>query len=180
MLLLVQLALFVAGVVLLFVGRLPLSRTKVVEGAPARVLGLVAAAPLPVAFTVGFFVGFLAQPADPQKFLADNRWNILLVDAGLVLGAVLIVVVGALVFGTDPTEGDDYDRPRRRRRRRQRYEDIDDAGGEYDRPRSRPAYEVVDDEYDEPARPRRRVRDDGDDYDDRPRRRYRDGGEDGY
>lgn len=167
-----EIALAIVGLLALVRGRMTLSKSKVVEGAAARVLGLLALTPVPLVLLVSVVMVAVSKPADPEKFVEDKKWTIVAVEAAIVIAVGLLLAILGAALGTDPEE----DRPRRRtRRRRVRDENADD---EDDRPRRpRPAYEVVDEGDDGDDRPRRRLRDeDGfeDDADDRPRRRRRD------
>lgn len=154
-----EIGLFVFGLMAVINGRMKFGENKVVEGLGARLLGLLAMAPLPLAFTVGFVYGFMKAANDPNfdadQFAQDNALALAGVEAAIVIGLGLLVLVIGLSIGVPP------ERPRRRRDRDDDYDD---------EPRRR---RDEDDEYDD--QPRRRPRDDDDDtYDDRPRRRRRD------
>lgn len=129
--LILELLLFICGLVLVACGKLPVSKTRAVEGVPARLLGLLAMLPLVLMFGIGFVYGFMMarRGADPRP--AQDK----MVMIG-VFELVFTLVVVALIFGIavvaakDTTEG----RRRRKRRRREEYEEYDD---EYVRPRKR-------------------------------------------
>ena len=100
----VEIALAIVGLIALFGGKLTISKTKVVRGAPARLLGLLALSPFPLAFVV--VLGYVAAnaPADPERFVADNQWTIIGIEAGIVITvAVLVFAIGAAV-ATNPAE----------------------------------------------------------------------------
>lgn len=171
----------IAGILALVRGRMQISKTKVVVGVPARLLGLLGLTPLPLAILVGLiYVAANVDITDPQaaqQFTQEHRGTFTLIE-GVCAGLVAITLfVLAAVLAVSPAEAnrrarrksaveydDEYDaRPRRRRRR----DDYDENGTD-DRPRNR----RVDDDLDEDDdRPRRRRRDDYDDEDDRARRR---------
>lgn len=139
-----EIGLIVFGLVALVRGKITVSKTKVVEGIPARLLGALALTPLPIAFMVG--VAIAATQPNPEQFVKDNQLTIALIEAGIVLGIGLLVVVIGLVVGTDPAAA--------RRRSRDRYED--DIEEDYDdRPRRRSRREY-DDEDDDDRDDRRR------------------------
>lgn len=158
-----EIGMLIFGLVALVRGKFTLSKNKVVEGAAARLLGLLALTPLPLALAVVFLYVAASSPANPEKFAEDNKLTIALIEAGVVIGiAVLVFGIGAAI-GKDPAEA-------RRRKKKRRDEDDYDDEEDYDRPRRRSRQYEEDDE-DEDDRPRRRSRrDDDDDYEDRPRR----------
>ena len=133
MILILEIVLVVVGLIALIRGKLTVSKTKVVTGAPARLLGLMALTPLPVALAaVALYMAVAGGAADPERFVDDNKLTIALIEAGIVIGiAVLVFGIGAAI-GHPPEEkrmkrrdedeydnddNEDDDRPRRRRRR---------------------------------------------------------------
>ena len=142
MILLLELALFTFGIVVLALGKLQFSPNKVVEGLPARLLGIVAMIPMPLAFVIGFIIGFREglRGGDPQQFAQKFGPMLAVVELALVVGAAVIVAVtGLLIAGPSHEE-----RIRRRRRRREREADDDD---DYEpRPRRRRARDFDDDD----------------------------------
>jgi hypothetical protein len=143
----IEIAMLVIGLLALVRGRMTISKSKVVTGAAARLLGLVALTPLPVALAaVGLYVAAAGGAADPERFVEDKRVTITLIEAGVVIGiAILVFGIGAAIgrppepARSDDDEDEEDDRPRKRR-------DRDDE---------------IDDEYDD--RPRKRRRHDEDD-----------------
>lgn len=152
----VEIAMVVVGLLALVRGRMTISKTKVVEGLPARLLGLLALTPLPVVLVVGIVFVVASNPADPEKFAADNKLTLTLIEAGIVIViAILVFGIGAAI-GKNPEEarrksrrlrdeeeyadeGDDRyeeeryedDRPRRRKRRDEEYDEDDDRDRRY-------------------------------------------------
>lgn len=134
----IEIAMIIIGLLALVRGRMTISKSKVVTGAAARLLGLVALTPLPVALAaVGLYVAAAGGAADPERFVEDKRVTITLIEAGVVIGiAILVFGIGAAIGRPpEPARSDDdeeYDRPRKRRDR------DDDTDDEYDdRPRKR-------------------------------------------
>ena len=69
----IEIALIVVGILALARGRMTLSKTKVVVGAPARLLGLLALTPLPLAFMIGFVYAISKGPDNDERALEENR-----------------------------------------------------------------------------------------------------------
>lgn len=159
-----EIGLLIFGLVALVRGKFTLSKSKVVEGAAARLLGLLALTPLPLALAVVFLYVAASAPGNPEKFAEDNKLTIALIEAGVVIGiAVLVFGIGA-ALGKDPAEA--------RRRKKKRRDEDDDDEEDYDQPRRRSRRDEEDDE-NEDDRPRRRSRRDDDDEDEDRPRRYR-------
>ncbi|WP_178132531.1 hypothetical protein [Limnoglobus roseus] len=157
----IEIGLFIMGIMALIRGTMKFSATRVVEGTPARLLGVLAMLPLPLVFTIGFIIGFMEGAKNPnagvQDFVEKHGKMLAIVEASVTLGiAALVCIIGYSIGGVPESE---------RRRRRRREDDFDDD--EDDRPARRRRRDE-DDEYDD--RPRRR-RDEDDEYDDRPRRK---------
>jgi hypothetical protein len=160
-----EIGLFIFGILALVRGRMTLTKSKVVEGVPARLIGMLALTPLPVAFLIGVAYAIIAAPADPEKFAEDNKWTLMGIEAAIVIGVAIMVFVIGMLVAVDPKEA---------RRRKRRYEDEDDeAEDDYDRPRRRRSRDEEEDDENESGRPRRRRRrdDDEDDEYERPLRR---------
>jgi hypothetical protein len=134
----IEIAMIVVGLIALFRGKLTISKTKVVEGIPARLLGLLALTPIPVVIAVGLAYTILSNPADPEKFVEENKTTLVVIEVVIVLGiAILVFGIGA-ALGKDPTarrrdeEEDEYDDERDDRDRRDDRAERDDYD---DRPR---------------------------------------------
>ena len=99
-----EIGLAIVGLIALFGGKFTISKTKVVQGMPARLLGLLALTPFPLALVV--VLGYVAAnaPANPEQFVKDNQWTLIGIEAGIVITiAVLLFVIGAAV-ATNPEE----------------------------------------------------------------------------
>lgn len=139
-----EIGLAIFGILALVRGKMTLSKNKVVVGAPARLLGLLALTPLPAAL---LFVVLYAASRGGQVN-DDDKWTITGIEAGtVILVAILVFGIGAAI-GITPREAE-------RRERR--------ASGRYD--------EDEDDELDDRPRKRRDRDDEDEDDEDRPRRR---------
>lgn len=162
-----EIGLAIWGLIALIRGRMVVSKTKVVIGVPARLLGLLALTPLPLALM--FVTIYLAANADltdqaaAERFAQEHKWTITLIE-GLTVGVIAFGVMGiAAAVGVSPEDAD-------RRKRRRRDEDYDDYEDDGPRVSRRPRRDA--DEDDRPRRARRDEREDDDD--DRPRRRRHD------
>ena len=113
----IEIALAIYGLIGLFGGKMTLSKTKVVLGVPARLLGLLALTPLPAAFVVIIVYVAARAPADPERFAADNKITIAVIEAVIVIGiAILVFGIGA-AFAVNLQEA---------ARRKRRYESDDE------------------------------------------------------
>jgi hypothetical protein len=154
-----EIGLAIMGLLALIRGRMTVSKTKVVVGWPARLLGLLALTPLPLVLLIGIiYVAANVDATDQaaaERFAQEHKGTITLIE-GVTVAAIAFAVIGlAAAAGAHPDEVD-----RRTRPRAEEYDDYEDD----DRPRRRRRDQLEDDE-----RPRRVRRDD--DGDDRPRRR---------
>ena len=151
-----EIGIFIFGIITLVKGNFTLSRSRVIQGAPARVVGALLLVPLIVGQGGELIMGMMWGIEKGMKGEAlnfqdavkeatkDIQTKALILNAFAVSVPLLVVMVIALSTARPPTK-----------RRRSR-EDLDDA----------------DDEEQDDDRPRRRsTRADDDDYDDRPRRR---------
>ncbi|AMV26924.1 hypothetical protein VT84_21160 [Gemmata sp. SH-PL17] len=128
----IEVGLAIFGILALVRGRMTMSKGKVVVGVPARLLGLVALTPLPVALVVILLYTIAQGGADPEKFAQDQRLTIALIEAGVVISiAVFVFVVGAMI-GVSPVEV-----ARRERKGRYEEDEYDDRGDYDDRERTR-------------------------------------------
>jgi hypothetical protein len=162
--LVVQVCLFVLGIIGLSRGKVSLTRTRIVTGTPARIIGAIFLVPLPVYVLINVIAGvsmFGADNAKPDPAVAAGVGIVALLGVGIIILCLIVGTVLAIVYAEPVVTkrkiryDDDDDRPRRRRAR----DDDDDE----DRPRRR-ARDDDDDEHIQPKdRPRRRPRDDDDD-----------------
>jgi hypothetical protein len=141
----------IVGILALIRGRMQISKQKVVVGVPARLLGLLGLAPLPLALVAGMvYVAANVDVTDPQavqRFTQEHKWTFTLIEGVCVGSVALVLFVTSAMLAVSPEEA-------ARRARRKRAVEYDDE------------YEDRDDD-----RPRRRRDEDYDDEDERPRRR---------
>jgi hypothetical protein len=71
MICLLQMACFVAGIVILVTGKIALTKSNVIEGTPARLIGAVLLAWLPLAMAVGMAIGVTVALSDPDQLPED-------------------------------------------------------------------------------------------------------------
>jgi hypothetical protein len=95
-----QLALAIWGIYVLYTGKLKVTSNKQVTGTPARLLGGFMLAPLPVGFMLGIAVGIWAGANG--KDVSDIQMPLLAVDVALVLGTALGVIGIAHAIGKPP------------------------------------------------------------------------------
>jgi hypothetical protein len=139
MLLIIEIALLVMGIMALARGEIKLSQRKVVTGAPARLIGLLAMAPLPIAFAIGFIHGVMhgAQAGpnnDPVKFAKDNMLFYAMIEAGILLVVGVLLVTIALACAKDP-------RDLKRARREEQYDDDEWENDRRDDPPARRSWD---------------------------------------
>ena len=132
----IEIAMLVIGILAIVRGKMTVTGSKVVLGVPARLLGLLALTPLPVAFVAVFGYIAINQPVDPEQFAQDKKWTIIAIEAVVVISiAVLVFGIGAAI-GVSPAEAQ-----RLERRGRRRYEDDEDDYELDDRQRRRERHE---------------------------------------
>jgi MFS superfamily sulfate permease-like transporter len=140
--LILELLLFICGIVLIAAGKIPISKTKAVEGVVARLLGLLAMLPLVLMIGIGFVYGVIMarRGADPKP-VQDKMVVIAVFELGFTLIVVGLIVGIAVMAAKETGDG-----RRRRKRRRRRDEDEDD---EEDQPRKRSRRDDEDDDRDD-------------------------------
>lgn len=138
-----EIGMLIFGFIGLVTGKLKLSAGNEVEGAPARLLGLVAILPLPLALVTGFCIGLSMGPR-----VHDMQGTFLVIELGLVgICALIVFGGGAMVAGSQRVERDsrrrrfdvrdDFEEEPRRRRRRDEPDDDWEAPPPRDRGASR-------------------------------------------
>jgi hypothetical protein len=109
MILTMQLVLFCMGLQSLVTGKLPLGKNRVVRGSAARILGVVAMLPFPLALGVGFAVGVIMGLNGRSTIDPSLRWIFIAAEFGvIVLCLIVIYSVGPLVAGRANTAATDY------------------------------------------------------------------------
>jgi hypothetical protein len=101
-----------------------MTSTKVVEGIPARLMGLVAMTPLPLAVVViGAYVAMNVvnkTPEQAEKWATDNHFTLIGIEAGIVIGIAVLLGITAAILGGPPTP-----------KARERYDEDDDFKDRY-------------------------------------------------
>jgi hypothetical protein len=176
----IEIALVIYGILALIRGKFVVSSKKVVTGGAAYFLGILSLCPMPIAFVVILGV-HQAGILDAQK----DQLTMAVIEAAIVIGMVILIFCIGAAIGTDPAktrrkkrryeeddedeDEDDENEDRVARSRRKRRDEEDD---EDDRPRRRRRNEEEDEDEDE-DQPRRKRRDEEDDEDDRNNKRHR-------
>ncbi|MBI3860560.1 MAG: hypothetical protein HY290_01545 [Planctomycetia bacterium] len=88
----VEIAMFIMGLIAIFKGHLSLSRTIVVEGIAARLLGLVLLAPVPLVFTVALIWTVVINLNNNGVVQEAPRGQMIALEVGT------LVVCGAFVY----------------------------------------------------------------------------------
>lgn len=101
-----EIGMLIAGILALTRGRMELTPSIVAEGVAARLLGILAMTPLPAAIIVlgAYTVANCAGKSEPEidAWVKKEKTNMIIIEAGVVLGIALLVVGGIAVFGDDP------------------------------------------------------------------------------
>jgi hypothetical protein len=96
-----EIGLAVMGLVALFTGKLTLSKTTVLHGIPARLLGLFCMAPVPIAFMILFAIAIsiAAQGGDPSVIDGpDWKVTLWLIEVGTLISCcILLYAIGNAV-----------------------------------------------------------------------------------
>lgn len=85
-----QLIVFIYGIVVLFRGAFPLGGGKVVIGTRARILGLLCVCILPLAFVIGLTIGIMAAMG---AFEMPDQFIMLGLDVGLLIVSLILIMV---------------------------------------------------------------------------------------
>jgi hypothetical protein len=115
-----EIAMLIGGIVALVTGKLKLSQRMVTEGVAARLAGAVFLLPLPMAFTIGLVIGFM-QATQGRPVDGGFNWTLVLMEAGVVLVCLVLGLVIAFAGGKVPKDGS-----KKKARLKRRDEDLDD------------------------------------------------------
>jgi hypothetical protein len=101
----IEIALLVVGILALVRGKLPLDNKRAVYGLPARFLGLVALTPMPLSF-LAIMVYTASQisagdPATVDRFVQDNKFTLILIEAACTIGVAVFVFVFGRLFSEE-------------------------------------------------------------------------------
>jgi len=135
MLLFLEIGLVIFGIYALVTGKLTLSKNRIVRGAAARLIAVVALLPLPLSLAIGFIVGFIA--AGRGEFLDPTNQSLRLkfglMEAGITIACLIAVyAIGMPVAARqaarralveemeDAEDADEWEAPSRSSRRAER------------------------------------------------------------
>jgi hypothetical protein len=157
-----EIGMLIFGIIALVTGKFSLTRSRVVQGTAARIVGAVLVLPLPLGLLVGVVMGVglginaakQGKQGLDQAELAKLQPKITIIEGSLI-AVCFFTALGIALATAKP--------PKKKRRRRDEDEEYDDE----DRPRRRAVREEEDEDDAPPAR-RRRGREDEDDEPDQP------------
>src|SRR5215831_9803459 len=86
----IKIALLIGGLIALITGKFRLSKSRIIEGAAARVAGLVLMVPLPLSYAIGFAIGYLAVLQGKRLDVAQWRGPLIFLDLGILLACCLL------------------------------------------------------------------------------------------
>ncbi len=140
----IEIALLIMGILALVRGRLQITGSKIVTGIPARVLGLLALTPLPIVIAVAMGYTIMNSmdktPEQIEQWANDNKTTFVIMEAVIVLGIAALLFTISLIIAKPPEDQDVkpskmYDRQGRRKRNDD--EEADDENEDDDRPRKK-------------------------------------------
>ena len=90
-----EIGLLVYGIIVLIRGRYNLGKGRTVTGSRARLLGAVCLAPIPLAMTAGFAIGFL----NPEAQIAGRLQGLIAgIEVAILIGTVIMLMLMAKSF----------------------------------------------------------------------------------
>lgn len=97
-----EIGMLIFGLVALVRGKLTLTKTRIVRGPMARVLGIVAMLPLPLSIGVGVLIGF-AMAVQHRRFVPDE-WHgtFAIVEGGIIVACLVVVYALGWSFAETP------------------------------------------------------------------------------
>ena len=137
----IEIALIIMGILALVRGKIQMTGSKIVTGIPARFLGLLALTPLPIVLVVatGYTImnSMDKTPEQIEQWANDNKMTFVIMEAVIVLGIAAILFTIGFIIGKPPLEPEAkpskmYDRQGRRKGN----EDDEEDDGD-DRPRKK-------------------------------------------
>ena len=111
-----EIGLAIVGILALIRGKFTVTKKKIVEGIPARLLGVMCLTPIPLVLLVSIAYVAISHPKDPEQFVKDKQLTITLLEAAIVIAIGLFVFVVGAVIGTAPRKVRRKSPPVRRRR----------------------------------------------------------------
>jgi hypothetical protein len=92
-----EIGMLIAGILALIKGKFTLTKNRVVEGAMARVIGLVMVLPIPLAIAAGVMVGFALTLQGKPIEEKELRTTLAIVEVVIVLACLLLAVILSLI-----------------------------------------------------------------------------------
>jgi hypothetical protein len=135
MCLILEISMLIFGIVTLITGKFSLSRTKVIQGGVARIVGGIMVLPLPLAFGAGVIIGVAMGASGKAPDIDKIRLVATIMEASIVVICFVVAMIIAAVNAGPPPK------PRRPRRGRDEYEEdydreeADRTEDDEDRPR---------------------------------------------
>ncbi len=99
----IEIAMFVFGIVTLTKGQFTLSAQKVASGTPAYIIGAILTVILPLVAGIGF-VSAIQNPDAAQRNEAGDQFRYLLIDVVAVAVSGITVLLIATIYGRNPSE----------------------------------------------------------------------------
>jgi len=100
-----EIGMLIVGIMALVKGTVTLSKTRVVEGVPARIAGVIMLLPLPLSFAGGFMLGASrAMTKGGQVNVQEFQTTLIIMEVAIVLSCLAIGVVIALAASKHPEE----------------------------------------------------------------------------
>src|SRR5262249_39010783 len=89
-----EIGMLIAGLMALITGKVTLSKSRVIVGAPARVAGGFLLLPVPLAFAIGLTIGYVQATRGRQQWMDQIQGSLPFIELGiaLALGAVAILI----------------------------------------------------------------------------------------
>lgn len=102
MCLIVEIIMTIMGIIALVKGELKVIGKHPVRGVPAYIIGGLMTATLPMAFAVGFIVGFVLAVRGQAANVQENMPLIAGLEAAVVIGNLLVCIVLSAIFAKEP------------------------------------------------------------------------------
>jgi hypothetical protein len=98
-----EIAMIVLGLMAIVTGKMTLSKTKVVFGTPARILGVVAMLPMPLAFITAVPVAIVMGLQGRAVMTNSAKLTFTLIELGIVVACMVIIYAVGGKYAEDPT-----------------------------------------------------------------------------
>jgi hypothetical protein len=98
-----EIGMLIAGIITLAKGKFTLTKSRVVQGGAARLAGVVMVLPLPLAFAVGFVIGFDRGVHGKPVDLKELQGTLAVVELSIVAVCFLVALGIGLVCAQPPS-----------------------------------------------------------------------------